>query len=562
MKHYHTKYLGLYALLLCTFFACAKDDPIVENPSGETFIYKLNIVNGNISGNEAYEGAVDKEKKTIDFTIAAETDIQAVKFQGKLSLGARLDKEAYDFSENLTQTVQVVNGENTGDYQVNIALKKPEQAPVIQKMTVKLSDGSSTEAFISYVDQTVYMKATQSNEVEITGISCLPKRATYTLTKATDGKVHKDDPGEIVLDFMGLKTSYYLSFANTPVFGADFASGSLYDFSANAAGAPIHADFAAENTRSADFDGNKMLVVSRQGGNNPKILYFDDLKNGDVANEKKLNVTGLSGGTYVISAGRLSHGHIYICNLTTGLADTEGGALKIYHWQDENAAPETIFRFNGTLNGDVVSRGRFGDNLSVCLDENGNGYIFLLDQNGTQMLRLDVSGFATVSNPYVVNAPASVSYYASVNRVDGSENEYVLTSARAPIVLMDKDGNVSYKMDIASVPVRGTDARIINFNHERYLVMTSGRAAASDPAQTLYVYDISSGANTVQALTAFEEGDKLPVFSYSLDGTVASAYAANTGWGIVNDKLRLLGAATKAGFVVAEFSKKNSLDAD
>lgn len=552
------KHIGISALLLCTFFACAKDDPIVENPSGETFIYKLNIVNGNISGNETYEGTLDKEKKTIDFTIAAESDIEALRFQGKLSLGARLDKETYDFSESLTQEVQVINGENAAGYQINIRLKAAEQSPVIQKMTVKLSDGSTTEAFVSYVDQTVYMKAGQSDEVEITGIACLPKRATYTLTKAVDGKVRKDDPGEIVLDFMGLKTAYHLSFANTPVFGADFASGLSYDFSGNAAGAPLHADFAAENTRSADFDGNKMLIVSRQGGNNPKILYFDDLKNGDTSNEKKLNITGLSGGTYVVSAGRLSHGHIYICNLTTGLADTEAGALKIYHWQDENAVPETIFRFNGTLNGDVVSRGRFGDNLSVCLDENGNGYLFLLTQEGTQMLRLDVSNFSTVSNPYIVNAPATVSYYASVNRVDGSEDEYVLTSARAPIVIMDKDGNITYKMDVASVPVRGTDARIIQYNYERYLVMTTGRAAASDPVQTLYVYDISAGANTVQALTAFEEGDKMPVYSYTLDGTSASAYAANTGWGIVNDKLRLMGAATKAGFMVAEFSKKTN----
>lgn len=552
------KHIGISALLLCMFFACAKDDPIVENPSGETFIYKLNIVNGNISGNETYEGALDKEKKTIDFTIAAESDIEALRFQGKLSLGARLDKETYDFSESLTQEVQVINGENTAGYQVNIRLKAAEQSPVIQKMTVKLSDGSTTEAFVSYVDQTVYMKAGQSDEVEITGIACLPKRATYTLTKAVDGKVQKDDPGEIVLDFMGLKTAYHLSFANTPVFGADFASGLSYDFSGNVAGAPLHADFAAENTRSADFDGNKMLIVSRQGGNNPKILYFDDLKNGDTSNEKKLNITGLSGGTYVVSAGRLSHGHIYICNLTTGLADTEVGALKIYHWQDENAVPETIFRFNGTLNGDVVSRGRFGDNLSVCLDENGNGYLFLLTQEGTQMLRLDVSNFSTVSNPYIVNAPATVSYYASVNRVDGSEDEYVLTSARAPIVIMDKDGNITYKMEVASVPVRGTDARIIQYNYERYLVMTSGRAAASDPVQTLYVYDISAGANTVQALTAFEKGDKMPVYSYTLDGSSASAYAANTGWGIVNDKLRLMGAATKAGFMVAEFSKKTN----
>lgn len=559
MKTIYTIQWGLCMLLIGILSSCSESDPIVENPSGETFIYRLNIVNGDITGTGVYAGTLDETNHKITFTIPAESDIQAVKLEGKLSLGAKLDKETYDFQENLTQDIQVINGENTGNYQVSITLEPAKENPVLQKMSVKLDDGTQTDAFISYIDQTIYMKATRSDEVEIVSVSCLPKRATYTLTKAINGKVHKDDPGEIILEFMGLKATYHLSFGNTPVFGGDFTSPVIYDFSSNPAGAAIHPDFAAENTRSADFDGEKVLIVSRQGGNNPKVLYYDDLKQGDISAEKKLDMTGLSGGTYVISSGRISHGHIYISNLTTGLANTAAGMLKIYHWSDENATAETVLSFDGTWNGTSLSKGRYGDNLSVCLDENGNGYIFMFTQDGTQMLRFDVSNFTNISNPYVAAPPLTVSYYASVNLVDGATDEYLLTSTRAVIVLMDKDGNVKYKMNAESVPTQATDARIINFNYERYLIMTTGRANyGTDPIQTFYVYDLSLGANTIQALTAFEEGARIPLLSYSLDGLGASANAANTGWGIVDNKLRLFGAAVRAGFVITEIPKKTN----
>ena len=559
MKTIHIIHWGLCMLLIGILSSCSESDPVVENPSGETFIYRLNIVNGDITGTGLYAGELDEANHKITFTIPAESDIQAVKFQGKLSLGAHLDKESYDFLESLNQEVQIINGENIATYQVVVTLEPAKENPVLQKMTVKLDDGTQTDAFISYIDQTVYLKATHSDEVEIVSVTCLPKRATYTLTKGANGKVHKDDPGEIILDFMGFKETYDLSFGNTPIFGGNFGSPVIYDFSSNPSGAAIHPDFAAENTRSADFDGEKVLIVSRQGGNFPKVLYYDDLKEGDTSAEKVLNMTGLSGGTYVISAGRISHGHIYIANLTTGLAGTAAGMLKIYHWSDENAVPEAVFTFDGTWNGESLSKGRYGDNLSVCLDENGNGYIFMFTQDGTQMLRLEVTNFTTIGNPYVAVPPLTVSYYASVNQVDGAMDEYVLTSTRAVIVLMDKDGNVKYKMNAESVPTQGTDARIINFNFERYLIMTTGRANyGSDPVQTFYVYDLSSGANTIQALTAFEEGDKIPLLSYTLDGVGASAYAANTGWGIVNDKLRLFGAAVRSGFVLTEISKKTN----
>ena len=66
----------------------------MENPSGEVFIYRLNVTNGGLTGAETYEGTVDEATKTVAFTIPAESDIEALKFSGKLSLGAKLDKES------------------------------------------------------------------------------------------------------------------------------------------------------------------------------------------------------------------------------------------------------------------------------------------------------------------------------------------------------------------------------------------------------------------------------------------------------------------------------------
>ena len=92
---------GLFALNSCS------DDAIVENPSGETFIYRLSIANGGLTGTDIIQGTIDEDTKTITFDAPAETDIEAIKFASKLSLGAHLDKDTYDFSQSNTVPVTV-----------------------------------------------------------------------------------------------------------------------------------------------------------------------------------------------------------------------------------------------------------------------------------------------------------------------------------------------------------------------------------------------------------------------------------------------------------------------
>ena len=201
---------------------------------------------------------------------------------------------------------------------------------------------------------------------------------------------------------------------------------------------------------------------------------------------------------------------------------------------------------------------RLGDNISVNIDAAGNGTMFFITQDGTQILCCDVTGFSNVSNPTQIIPSVSAPYYAAVNQV-GSDNEYVYTSTQAPVVLVDRDFNELFKLDIGAIPSQGTDARIISYDSERYLVMTSGKAAflGNTEPQTLYVYDISNGASTALALSNFAAGDRKPLFTYSLEGPNCSAPAANTGWGVGGDgSLLLMGAATKSGFAVFEFPEK------
>lgn len=553
-------YLCLSMLFCLVLGTACSDDPIVENPSGETFIYSLSITNAGLSGTETVQGELNEEAKTVTFSIPAESDIHAIKFSGKLSLGASLDQETYDVSSG-EALVTVVNVENRGAYTVKVSLLPATSTPLLQKVVVRDASGLEKEGYVSELDKTVYLKSPESEWVEIVSVSCLPKRTEVTWTAMEGGKLYASNPGQLKMDFLGLTNEYRVLFDANPVFGADFMGGTVYDFSARTTMFP---DYAGANTRSADFDGKTMLVVSRNGGTLPKVMKYLDIKTGNPV-ETVLNTDGIEGGTYLISAGRLANGHIYICNLTTGV--TPEVPLKVYHWADETSAPEAVVTFDGSgvkklADGeDTEWKGRLGDNMSVCLDENGNGYAYFLPQEGaTNILRYTITGYTTFSDPVLIVASVSADYYASINKVHGTTDEYLFTSTMAPLILMDHDGNELFKLDAAAVPTLGTDARIITYDAERYLIMTTGRRASwsKDPVSTFYVYNISDGSNTLIALNNFASlAERVPVFTYELAGTGNGACAANTGWGVSDEgNLLMMSSATVAGFSIFEFPEK------
>jgi hypothetical protein len=351
------------------------------------------------------------------------------------------------------------------------------------------------------------------------------------------------------------KREYFVTIKlDVPVWGADFSEekAKIYDFSSRTA---IYPDFNdAGLARTAGMDLEHVLIVSRNG--TPHLLRLSDLKNGTI-DPVNLNTAGVTGGTYPKNAGRLVNGHVYICNLNTGFGTV---ATKVYHWTTDNPAapPAVIAEYTAADITAGTPAARYGDFMSVDLDEDGNGYIFMGNNPSTtpaRVLRIKVTGYTATSEPAIIEPATYTGLWLSYNHVDGNADEYLYTGHQGAIFLTNAGGATLYTIPTTIIPATGgSDARIINFNQERYLVMLADATGAG----RIVVYDITRGETTAEALELFAAGDREPLFSYSLGGAIPAANASVcTGWAKDgNDRLYLLGSGVQAGFTVIEVPRK------
>lgn len=341
---------------------------------------------------------------------------------------------------------------------------------------------------------------------------------------------------------------------NVPVFGAEFKKPQVIDHTNNDAGSPLYPVFTGSLTRGSGFDGKHVLVVTRHTDGS-HLLDVNDLKNNEIK-PIPLNLTGVAGGTFAVNLGAQVHGHTYIANLSGGLVSP----LKIYHWTDPSAPPHVTTIDKSTIPGAGV---RHGDNLSVNIDENGNGYIYFGDNAVTQILRFKVTNFTEITDPTILPTQTGLGGFMNINRI-GNSDQYLLTGHEAPVMVTSADAEVTYKMANTSIPIRSSDPRVVYFNNERYLLTVTAARGGSDPV-VMYVYDITRGESVAEALEIFEAGAKSALFQYSLLGPTNASPSTQTGWYVTkdeegnDDKLILYGASNDAGFVIVEFPKK-SLD--
>ena len=568
------------ALLSVLFVGC-KPKPTPED-TVEALIKTISIKN------TTYTGEVDNITYTVTFNdVAAETNIEAIQFTAKLSLGAKLEKETYDFTlgasedgKQLVQTIKVINGTKEQEYTVIINLLDPTSDPMLDALYMKRgSNGEEVKSLI--FDGAVALGMPEEAEAVFSKISVIPARASYKFTAMQDNKISAANPGQLEIEFMGRKTVFDITFAAAPTPGADIASAVVHDFSVATGNAP--AEFAAENTRGTDFDGEHVLVVSRNddGTAFPHLYKVSDLLADNAGNKIALNTTGIEGGTHVVSSGSLNHGHIYICNLTTTL--NADAPLKVYHYADANAAPE-VWSWDGVLGvteeGDTIGApARLGDNISVNIDESGNGYAFFCGQEGSaeKVYRVQITNFNQFSNPTEIILDVPFPYYGYINETPEA-GQYVFKSHYMAVIrLMDANGTPlmeDVELDITESglnPRGGVDPHVVMFNRARYLVFAApynnGKRIAKEPG--LFIQDITDGVDTKAALIKWsemlydEEYFWEPTYFYSLDPDAApdagnktvGACAAQCNAAEVDGKLVVFTAATKAGFALIEFPK-------
>lgn len=573
-------------------------NPEEEQQGGlEAKINSIQIVNAGLSGGDAVNGVVDNEAFTVTFEgVAAETNIAAVKFSAKCSLGAKLESDVIDFSKDadpattvLTGALKVINSviDSKGNekkveqaYSVTINLKAPEQAPVLEKMVIKDQNGTEvTLTPANIIDGILCLGVPESATAEVVSVTLSPARATYKFTTANEGVIQNSNPGMFVMDFMGLTTEYEVVFAASPKAGADWSKAVVHDFSVVTG--HRYVDLDEEYTRGGDFDGQYVLLANRTA---PKLFKIEDLLNDNTGSPITLDMTGIEGGTHIVSAGRLTQGHIYLCNLATVANDIEGGAgpLKVYHYATPSSKPEVVLSWAGDglenpdpeLYDEYAYSSRIGDNMSISLDESGNGYAFFFKQEAdNKFFRFTVRNFTEFSDVKELMLPAISNYYGMMNPV--GPDQYLFTSSYQTFMwLLDAEGNSLREVEWTKCPngqgsTHACDPRVIEFNRARYIMLMNARRFGWWPVEGVNVYDISEGNDIVSALVklqehlAYDEEDNPtpagpidPVYYYNMDSeTISSACVSLCNCAIVNDKLVIFCAAPHVGFAIIEVPK-------
>lgn len=463
-----------------------------------------------------------------------------VTFMGLLTLASCKDDlpEALDTSSNVTilNSIKIVNAGANGATTLQGVIDEdtktvsfPRIDPNTDFSKLKLEAGLSNGAKLSQETYPVTFEDGQSEKVIVIKVLNSPRYREY-------------------LAKIRLKV---------PVFGADFENETTYDFTSNPLGKPIYDAFTGALTRGSGFDGQQVLVARREA---PHLLNVAELKAGTI-NKIPLNMTGVVGGTYILNMGAQVNGHTYIANLSS---NAPTNPVKVYHWTNPSVAPQIIA--NVDLSTVVGAAARHGDNFSASLDDQGNGYFFFGDNAGAKILRLDVANYTTVTNPTVFAVPvAGAGSWISYNRI-GNTSEYLFTGHDAPIALVSEGGASVFTMSRTAIPIRASDARIVYFNSERYLIVTTAARTGAE-ATNFYVYDITKGANVKDALTNLNNQPTVtPIFQYSLMGPVNTSPASQTGFYVKKDAmgndetLMLYAGASDTGFVFFEFQKKVALD--
>ncbi|MDR2283951.1 MAG: DUF4623 domain-containing protein [Sphingobacterium sp.] len=333
-----------------------------------------------------------------------------------------------------------------------------------------------------------------------------------------------------------------------PVYGADFSLATVYDFSANKGPAAVYPAFVSQMTRGTGFDGKYVLIASR-GSSGIHLLDVEKLKKGDKT-PIPLSIAGITGGTYTYNMAAQVNGHSYVASLSGAAASP----LKLYHWASPSAAPEVVANINvSTIPGAAA---RHGDNFSITLDADGNGYAFF-PSSTANVIRVKIEGYNKATETSLITTHINYEQWSAINQV-GNTGTYIIGGHSQAISLIDASGKSSFKLGATTLPTSSGDPRIIQFNGERYLLtITIPRSAPV--TSVLSVYNITRGATINDAFVAFEQGDKKPVYEFLISGAANTAPGTQSGFYVVKDaqgkdqKLMIYGATTDAGFAIIEF---------
>ncbi|HMP31814.1 MAG TPA: DUF4623 domain-containing protein, partial [Saprospiraceae bacterium] len=169
----------------------------------------------------------------------------------------------------------------------------------------------------------------------------------------------------------------------------------LLDLSQSSGALPATISNAGEN-RGASFNGRYLFIASRTGGNNVQYLDVSNILSGP----KSLNMTGVGGGTFVISDIVTSANNIIVSNMAT-----KGGVFKVYHWNNLDSISQLLLQVDNAPE-------RLGDAISLIGDPSKQAHLIVSGHGSKSFFIWEiVSGTIPNKTPKVVTIDA----FANVN---------------------------------------------------------------------------------------------------------------------------------------------------
>ena len=299
----------------------------------------------------------------------------------------------------------------------------------------------------------------------------------------------------------------------------------------------------AGNNRGAGFNGKHVFVASRQNGNH---VYYWDVKD-TAAAPKELSLTGIAGGTFVLSDLAVSGSNIFVSNMVLA-----GGAFKVYHWQGVESQPRVLLEY-------PAAPDRLGDAITVLGDPATKA---LLVASGHGSKRFYVW---TIENGSIKSTTPSVQTYdftTNVNfgrftRVPGAEEQYIASAPSFGLMLLDKDFKMVDTLSAAFFPSWAMHAQVFEYAGQRLLAYVHVRSSPAGNA--FYVVDLNEKQSLRDVFANLRKAGFASRLIHSVDLGNISNGNASAGLDVFTDaagNVQVMAFSAGNGFVVQQFGNK------
>jgi archaellum component FlaG (FlaF/FlaG flagellin family) len=289
-------------------------------------------------------------------------------------------------------------------------------------------------------------------------------------------------------------------------------------------------------TRGATFNGEYIFVASRQDGNH--VWYWD--VNNPTANPQELNITGVTGGTFVISDVASAENHVFLSNMAFA-----AGNFRLYHWSAIDTEPQVLVNWENIP-------ARLGDAISVVGNPDSNARVFVSGHGTTNFYVWELeNGNLVNAEPEIVTVTVEGVTNLNFGRVTAYGDSYILSGPFGVIVLND-DYTVAHNIPQAFFPGWPMYAKVWDYEGSTYLSYMNVTGVAPH-SSTLRVLDLDEGTGLeqkIENLGTAVYADRL-VYEHVL-GNVANTNAS-VGHDVIvdeDDQLWLFGFSAANGFVL------------